>query len=94
MLNGCGAHLLRWLQQGYALLLCFADEFTRASGPRIQEYAPVRFALRHASGLPHLFNTRLLRAYEAGRAGAGRRLFGFWQIGQAQCRRFGTNSDK
>ena len=32
MLNGCGAHLLRCLQQGYARFLGFADEFTRASG--------------------------------------------------------------
>lgn len=32
MLNGCGAHLRRCLQQGYALFLGFADEFTRASG--------------------------------------------------------------
>ena len=60
MLNGCGAHLLRCLQQGYARFLGVADEFTRASGPHIHEYAAVRFALRLASGLPHSFNTRLL----------------------------------
>ena len=50
MLNGCGAHLRRCLQQGYALFLGFADEFTRVSRPHIHEYAPVRFALRLASG--------------------------------------------
>ena len=58
MLNGGGAHLLRCLQQGYALFLGFADEFTRAAGPHI--HAPVRFALRLVSGLPHSFNTILL----------------------------------
>ena len=60
MLNGGGAHLLRCLQQGYALFLGVADEFTRAAGPHIHEYAPVRFALRLADGLPHSFNTILL----------------------------------
>ncbi len=61
MLHGCGAHLLRCLQQGDALVLGFADEFTRASDPHIHEDAPVRFALLLASELPHSSNTRLLR---------------------------------
>ena len=64
MLNGCGAHLRRWLQQGYARFLGFADEVTRASGPHIHEYAPVRFALRLAAGLPHSFNTSLLASID------------------------------
>ncbi len=72
MLNGCGVHLLRCLQQVFTLFLGFADEFTRASGPHIHEYAPVRFALRLASGLPHSWNASLLgrRVVGASRAGA------------------------